>query len=74
MTKTKKGIEKPKSDHNPLISIFKMNWMRKPKSERIEMFNLKNKECQEVFKELTDSGTFLSEVFDNDDDLQKSLH
>ena len=35
------------------------------------MFNLKNKTCQSKFKDLTNEGTFLSEVFDNNDDINK---
>ena len=38
------------------------------------MFNLKNRNCQIKFKELTNSGTFLSEVFDNHDDLNKATN
>ena len=35
------------------------------------MYKLKNPEGQSKFTELTNNGTFLSEVFDNDDDLNK---
>ena len=57
------------SDHNPLISNFTLKWDMKRKADRIEMFNLKNVDCQAKFKELTNSGTFLSEVFDSKDDI-----
>ena len=70
--KTKNGVVKVKSDHNPLVSKFKMTWNKRVKSARIEMFNLKNKDCQQRFKELTNHGTFLSEVFDTSNDLNKS--
>jgi hypothetical protein len=50
VTKTKKGIKKNKSDHNPLISKFKMAWNGKPRVERIELFNLKYKACQKCLK------------------------
>ena len=36
------------------------------------MYNLKNRNGQQKFKEITSTGTFLSEVFDNNDDLNKS--
>ena len=69
VTKTKHGVKKQKSDHNALVSKFNITWSRKLKSNRIEMYNLKNKECQETFKELTNHGTYLSEVFDTSDNL-----
>ena len=50
-TKTKAGVKKTKSDHNVLFTNFKMNWNSKVKSALIEMFNLKNKSCQLMFKE-----------------------
>ena len=37
----------------------------KRKPERIEMFNLKNKACQEAFKEETEDNPKLLEVFEN---------
>ena len=70
-TKTKNGVVKKQSDLNPLVSKFKMTWNKRVKSGRIEMFNLKNKDCQRRFKEITNHGTFLSEVFDTNDDLNK---
>ena len=36
-----------------------------------EAFNLKNKKCQQLFKEYTSNTNFLSSVFDQDDDLNK---
>ena len=72
--KTKNGVERVESEHNPLVTKFKMTWNKKIKSKRIEMFNLKNRNCQIKFKELTTSGTFLSEVFENNDDLNKATN
>ena len=69
VTKTKHGTKKQKSDHNVLVSKFNITWSRKLKSNRIEMYNLKNTECQKTFKELTNHGTFLSEVFDTSENL-----
>ena len=74
MKKTKKAKDnnaEELSDHNPLISQFLLKWDRRKTKRRIEMFNLKNLEGQSKFTELTNNGTFLSEVFDNDDDLNK---
>ena len=69
LIKTKDGVKKTKSDHNVLVTKFKMKWTRKIKSSRMEVFNLKNKEDQKNFKEVTNNETYLSEVFDTNDDL-----
>ena len=70
--KTKNGVVKVESDHNTIISKFKLHWNKKAKENRIEMFNLKNKVCQEKFKEETtgtNNNKFLSSVFDGDEDI-----
>ena len=46
------------SDHNPIISKILLKWDRRKRSSRIEMFNLKNREGQAMFKDLTNNGTF----------------
>ena len=66
--KTKKGVKKVVSDHNVLISKFKLVW-RKTKNAKIETFNFKNKDCQLRFKELTSSTVSMSSIFDTKDDL-----
>ena len=43
--KTKKGVIKKASDHNPIITKFNIKWSSKMKKPRIELYNLKNKEC-----------------------------
>ena len=53
LTKTKKGVVKVESDHNMIFSKFKMSWNSRFKEKRNELFNLKNKECQEKFREAT---------------------
>ena len=73
ITKTKSGIVKKHSDHNAIIGQFNFNWNKRMKIKRVEMYNLKNKECQSVFKELTSSGNFLSEIFDDKTDLNESV-
>ena len=70
--KTKNGVVKVESDHNTIISKFKLHWNKKTNENRIEMFNLKNKVCQEKFKEETtgtNNNKFLSSVFDGDEDI-----
>ena len=39
---------------------------------RVELYNLKNADCQKVFKEMTSCGDSLSAIFDNEKDLNKS--
>ena len=68
IVKTKKGIKKCESDHNPIITQFNMKWCKKVKTQKVEMFNLKNKMCQEQFKDLTSQKDILTSAFKNDDD------
>jgi hypothetical protein len=72
MSKTKGGIKTVESDHNIIEIQFKLPWSnnRKPNLENI--FNLKNKLCQQKFKHATSTNTYLSEVFDNIKDLDKA--
>ena len=67
--KTKKGIKTKSSDHNPIISWFNMKWCKKSSKQRIELFNLKNKEGQEKFKMLTSETDELTKVFNTNDDI-----
>ena len=50
------------TDHNGLILEMNIK-MKKKKSERVEIFNLKNRACQEVFKEETEYNFELLESF-----------
>ena len=45
-----------------------------PTAERNETYDLKSKKDQVKFKELTNTGNYLSEVFDNDEDLDTSTN
>ena len=53
VTKTKKGVITVESDHNVMFTHLKLTCNKKVKEKRNEMFNLRNKECQELFKEVT---------------------
>ena len=53
ITKTKGGVKKTISDHNPMVTNLNLKWSRKVSAERVEMYNLKNKLCQAQFKEVT---------------------
>ena len=72
VVKTKKGVRKVESDHNPIITKINLNWSKETVKERIELFNLKNKECQAKFKIETSTESnkgMLSSVFDEEGDL-----
>ena len=62
ITKTKAGMKVTESDHNVIITKMKMKWKRIAKQERREIFNLKNKRCQEIFKNKTDKTKNLSAI------------
>ena len=62
IVKNKRGITKQESDHNVLVSKLKFSWNRKRKVNRMEIYNLKNKECQTTFKELTNEKDILSSI------------
>ena len=70
--KKKKKVIKKQSDHNVIISKFKFSWNKRIRSNRIEMYNLKNLECQAKFKQLTNSSDNLSAIFDNEENLDKA--
>ena len=67
--KTKNATIIKSSDHNPILTHFKIKWCKKVGKQRIEMFNLKNKEGQEKFKILTTETNELTEAFNNDNDI-----
>ena len=50
------------TDHNGLILEFDLQIAQR-KPDRVEMFNMKNKLCQEAFKEETENNTELLECF-----------
>ena len=72
ISKTKKGVDKVESDHNVIFTRLKMKWDRKVSSQRNELFNLKNIECQKAFKDATtmeNNKRFLSSVFEENVDI-----
>ena len=66
--KTKNGIVVKESDHNVLLSEFNTSYNSDKKSKKIELYNIKNLECQKNFKEYTSKNNMLSSVFDSEDD------
>ena len=67
--KTKNGIKKTESDHNTIFTKFKFDWNKNERETRDEVFNLKNKTYQEMFKEVTNINDYLSAVFDEEGDV-----
>ena len=70
--KNKKGVQKVESDHHPIISKLKLSWDKDINKNRVEVYNLKNKGCQNKFKEetsVTKNNYNLSSIFDNNQDL-----
>ena len=53
------------SDHNSMIAEFEIEIKRK-KPSREEMFNLRNRDCQEAFKNATEVNPELIKCFEND--------
>ena len=52
------------SDHNSMVVEFNLE-INKRKPDREEMFNLRNKDCQKVFKEETEKNPELLDCFNN---------
>jgi hypothetical protein len=69
VTKNKRGIKKLESDHNVILTKLKIGWSKTAQKNRFETFNLKNMECQQIFKEATSNTDVLSDLFDNKKDL-----
>ena len=72
ITKTKNGTNRIESDHNTIFTKFKIPWNKRSKENRVELYNLKNKDCQKIFKEATkgsNNAQNLSSIFDEDGDL-----
>jgi hypothetical protein len=62
LKKNKRVVE---TDHNLMIADFNIS-VPKRKPERLELFNLRNKECQEMFSKETNENIQLVECFEND--------
>ena len=52
------------SDHNPLIADLDLKTCVR-RAERVELFNFKNKECQDLFYELTNATSRFTGCFKN---------
>ena len=68
ITKTKKGTEAKKSDHNSIVNKFKCKWNKQLKKHRIEHFNFKDIEGQKKYKDMT-SIYILTSIVNKDEDV-----
>ena len=66
--KTKNGIKTKESDHNVILTEFNCKISTKV-DERLEVYNLKNLECQSKFKDYTDNTNMLSSTIDESGDI-----
>ena len=67
--RNKNGLKAQESDHNPIITEFKLHLKAAEEENSLELYNLKNKEGQAKFKEYTNDTKMLSTVFDEDGDI-----
>ena len=77
LSKTKNGVRKVESDHKSIYTHLNLAWEKRFRMQRQELFNLKNKDCQELFIEATqveNSNRYLSSVFDEEEDLDKATN
>ena len=73
LTSNKDSLLKVESDHNVLITKFKLKWHTYKKHEKNEMYNLNNTEGQAMFKHETSNTQYLASSFDDEDeDLEVS--
>ena len=63
------GQKVKESDHNPLIMELQMKY-HQSRPDRVELFNFKNIECQEVFRNLTNQTTKFTGCFENNDSFE----
>ena len=70
LAQIKKNSKIIESDHNSLIGTFNIE-ISKTKAAREEMFNLRNKKCQEAFKNATENNPELVNSFNNDLTFEK---
>ena len=59
---------KKDSDHNTMYVDLSVS-VPKVRVDRTEVYNFKNKECQQKFLEVTNNTTKLSDCFDNDENI-----
>ena len=69
VTQNKHGTKTvSKDDHNIIEPNLNVNWNKSLTKDRVEMYNIKNKQCQEKFKEYTNN-TDMAKIFESPKDL-----
>ena len=68
LTKTTKR-KRIESDHNSIVTNFRIEWNSEIKEEKIEIFNFKDDIGMAKFKEMTTNNTTLSSIFDSNKDI-----
>ena len=67
--KTRKGTKIKESDHNTITTEFNIKVTPDVNNEKIEVYNLKNKDCLAKFKSYTSENNMLSSIFDSNADI-----
>ena len=70
--KNKKVVKVVESDHNPIISKFGIRFRANKAKQKMEIYNLKNKKCQEMFRKETSTimnNKELSSIFNEAGDI-----
>ena len=65
----KTGILIKESDHNVLLTELKNATSNKVDHKKVEVYNIKNKGCQEKFRGYTSHTKMLSSIFDSSDNI-----
>ena len=73
ITKSKRGIKVKESDHNVIITEFDCKTKDREENVKEEVYNLKNKTCQEMFKKLTSETSMLSSSIEEEGDIDKVI-
>ena len=69
VTKTKKGPKVKESDHNPIITEFNLTLKDSDKNKTNEIFNFKDQEGLNKFREYTSNTKMLSSVFNSNENI-----
>ena len=75
IVKTKNGVKKVESDHNIIITKLNIKFNASDKLPKVELYDLKNKKSQEIFKEQTSTDInkeYLSKIFREYEDLDEA--
>ena len=71
--KVKGNMIKTDSDHHTEILELNISYIKK-KSERMEVFNFKNKKCQDIFFNICEKSSNLSNCFKSDKSIEKQTN